>query len=153
MGRKFSIVYQVEFTVIDSKVCNAVRSTTSAQCCYLCGATSKHFNDIATILQKKVDEANIKFGLSTLHAWIRFFECCLHLSYRLGIKKWQDVIIQKRFRSKLGLLIDRPKPGYGSTNGYGAFSKTRLCLLQSQRVGRMFSPMLPCYFTGCFQWP
>jgi hypothetical protein len=22
-------------------------------------------------------------------AWIRFFECCLHLSYKLGIKKWQ----------------------------------------------------------------
>lgn len=68
------------FTMIDGKVCNALTSTKSAQHCYLCGTTSKDFNKINAILEKKVDETNIKFGLSTLHAWIRFFECCLHLS-------------------------------------------------------------------------
>jgi hypothetical protein len=26
------------------------------------------------------------FGLSTLHAWIRFFECLLHIAYRLEFK-------------------------------------------------------------------
>ena len=64
-----------------------------------------------------------------LHAWIRFFECLLHLSYKLPLKKWQaqgeedkKIVaatkknIQTRFKKELGLIIDRPKPGFGSTN-------------------------------------
>jgi len=39
--------------------------------------------------QAVVEEKYFKFGLSTLHAWIRFFECLLHISYRLDFKKWQ----------------------------------------------------------------
>ncbi|GBM41033.1 hypothetical protein AVEN_180940-1 [Araneus ventricosus] len=31
----------------------------------------------------------LPLGLSPLHTWIRFFECILHLSYRLEIKSWQ----------------------------------------------------------------
>ena len=64
-----------------------------------------------------------------LHAWIRFFECLLHLSYKLPLKKWQargeedkKIVaatkknIQTRFKKELGLIIDHPKPGFGSTN-------------------------------------
>jgi len=29
------------------------------------------------------------FGLSPLYSWIRFFECIIHISYRLDIKSWQ----------------------------------------------------------------
>lgn len=83
------IKYSMTLTMIDNKVCNAVSNTKSTLRCYLCGATSKDFNNIDVILQKEVNENNLRFGLSTLHAWIRFFECCLHLSYRLEIKKWQ----------------------------------------------------------------
>jgi hypothetical protein len=36
-----------------------------------------------------VDVTTNRFGLSTLHAWIRFLECLLHTSYRLEIKEWQ----------------------------------------------------------------
>jgi len=67
--------------------------------------------------------------MSTLHAWIRLFECLLHLSYKLSLKKWQartenekklvsqrKTEIKKGFKSELGLIVDRPKPGYGSTN-------------------------------------
>ena len=52
-------------------------------------ATSKDFNDIDKILQRNVKESDLGFGLSTLHAWIRFFECLLHLSFKLKIRKWQ----------------------------------------------------------------
>ncbi|XP_076635462.1 uncharacterized protein LOC143348753 [Colletes latitarsis] len=41
------------------------------------------------MLQQEINEFHLRFGLSTLHTWIRFFECCLHLSYKLPIKKWQ----------------------------------------------------------------
>lgn len=128
-GKQVSVVYQLAFTMIDGKICNVVSSTKSAQRCYLCGATSKDFNAIDAVLERKVDETNLKFGLSTLHMWIRCFEYCIHLSYKLDINKWQarsteeqkiveerKRIIQGGFKSQLGLNIDRPKPGYGSSN-------------------------------------
>lgn len=80
----------------------------------------------------KTNDLNLKFGLSILHAWIRFFECLLHLSYKIGIKKWQargdeekrKVLenkkrIQEDFKSKLGLLVDIPKCGYGIPSNDG----------------------------------
>jgi len=128
-GKEISIRYNLALTMINGKVCNAVSSTLSAQRCYLCGATSKQFNQIDEIIKKELNENYLRFGLSTLHAWIRFFECCLHLSYKLDIKKWQTrnkeekqmienrkAMIQKGFRLQLGLIVDRPKPGFGSTN-------------------------------------
>ena len=57
-----------------------------------------------------------------------FFECCLHVSYKLTTEKWQarreedkknvkicKEEIQTQFRRKLGLIVDRPKPGCGSS--------------------------------------
>lgn len=64
-----------------------------------------------------------------MHARIRLFENLLHLSYKLPLKKWQvrnkeerDTVaqkkknIQKEFRSKLGIIVDKPKHGFGNTN-------------------------------------
>lgn len=57
------------------------------------------------------------------------FECLLHLSYKLEIKKWQarsteeksivlrkKTAIQLKFRERTGLLVDIPKQGSGTTN-------------------------------------
>ena len=72
---------------------------------------------------------NCGFGLSTLHAWIRTFECLLHISYRLDIKKWpaksdedkcsvkqRSKEIKQKFKKHMELIVDRPKPGYGNAN-------------------------------------
>lgn len=114
-------------TMVDGKVCNAATDTTSTMRCYICGLTSKSFND----LEKKNEEKPeaLKFGLSILHARIRFFESLLHLSYKLPLKKWQirsarDKLIvaqtkkriQELFKEKMGLLVDIPKSGFGTTN-------------------------------------
>ncbi|XP_036347272.1 uncharacterized protein LOC118756626 [Rhagoletis pomonella] len=77
----------------------------------------------------KVPIANhYKYGLSTLHAWIRCFECLLHIAYRLTFKCWQvrkenkdafsanKVRIQNEFRTRLGLIVDQVKTGFGTTN-------------------------------------
>lgn len=66
--------FQTCIPMIDGKVCNAITSNASAQCCYLCQATSKDFNDIDAMLKRKINEDFLQFGLSTLHLWIRFFE-------------------------------------------------------------------------------
>lgn len=131
--REVVVNYQLLFTMVDGKVCNAVCDNKSTLKCYICGATSKDFNDISNITRIKIDESNIKlnFGLSILHAWIRFFECLLHLAFKLNVKKWRvldskikEVIktnnitsrIQQEFKSQLGLIVDKPKPGFGSSN-------------------------------------
>jgi len=75
--------------MIDGKICNALTQTTSTQKCYLCGSTSKDFNDIDRMIRSKIVTENLQYGISVLHGWIRFFECLLHLAYKLPIKKWQ----------------------------------------------------------------
>lgn len=72
---------------------------------------------------------NLDFGLSTLHARIRFMECILHIAYKLKVKKWyvSDVaekeLIRKtkkeicdQFQNKMGLIIDQPQSGSGNSN-------------------------------------
>jgi hypothetical protein len=46
-------------------------------------AALKQRNLIDEIVKRHVDLTNYTFGL---HAWIRVFECLLHISYRLEIK-------------------------------------------------------------------
>lgn len=41
-----SVKHTLLFTMIDSKVCNATTSTRSTMKCYICGATSKDFNNL-----------------------------------------------------------------------------------------------------------
>ncbi|KAH9629098.1 hypothetical protein HF086_008547 [Spodoptera exigua] len=114
------------FTMIDGKVFNAATHTKSTMKCYICGATSSQFNDLEKERLCKKD--NLEFGLSLLHARIRFFESILHVAFRLPVKKWNvrltakekqamentKIEIQNKFREKLGL--DIPKANFGNTN-------------------------------------
>lgn len=127
-GKQIRVSFQLASTMIDGKVCNAITNNASTQRCYLCKATSKDFNNINAILKKEVCGDHLQFGLSTLHAWTRFFEFCLHVAYKFEIKKWQartnkekeqtkirKINIQKGFRMELGLVVDHSKPGFGSS--------------------------------------
>lgn len=78
------IINRIALTMIDGKDCSAITSTLSTQrLFYLCLATSKLFNDIDAILQKEVKEDHVQFGLSILHAWIRFLSalCIYHAKW------------------------------------------------------------------------
>jgi len=50
-------------------------------------------NDINKLITFEINEESMRFGLSTLHAWIRFFECLIHISYRLEFKRWSVRIL------------------------------------------------------------
>lgn len=126
-GSEISVKHKLLLTMTDGKVCNALTDTHSSQKCYICGATPKMMNDEGRHFDSNQD--NFSFGLSTLHAWIRSFECFLHISYKLDIKKWQarsseekasvkqrSDEIKQRFKHEMGLIVDQPKPGFGSTN-------------------------------------
>ena len=127
-----SISHKLLLTMVDGKVCNAITCTKSSQRCLVCGATPKEMNNIDEVLKRTVDPTTFRFGLSVLHAWIRFFECLLHVSYRLDFEKWQrhapedkqkaevkKAAVQREFRSQMGLLVDQPKPGGSGTSNDG----------------------------------
>lgn len=128
VGDDYFIKHKILFTMVDGKVCNSATHTKSTMRCYICDATTAEFNDLTKKRPSKKE--NFKFGLSLLHARIRFFESILHVAYRLTVKKWnvrlsteeKEVIetrkkeIQDNFREKLGLLVDIPKANFGNTN-------------------------------------
>jgi len=74
-------------------------------------------NKLDVYTRKEVDVAVYEFCLSTLHTWNRFFECLLHISFRLELKKWQirkqdrekvqqrKHLIQEKFRKEIGSLV------------------------------------------------
>lgn len=126
-GIKISVHHTLVLTMIDAKVCNAITNTSSTMRCYICKKTSKDFNNLDKI--GEIDESSLTFGLSTLHARIRFFEGILHMSYKLPLNKWQartevekDVVktrkakMQQEFKCRMGLIVDVPKPGFGNSN-------------------------------------
>lgn len=124
---QISVKHELLLTMTDGKVCNALTETRSTQKCFICGATPKTMNDEPANFNSNQD--HFGFGLSTLHAWIRCFECLLHISYKLNIKKWQarsnedkaDIKVRSdeiklKFKNEMGLIVDKPKPGFGSSN-------------------------------------
>lgn len=75
-------------------------------------------NNFSLIEKRVCNKTNFSFGVSSLHCWIRFLECMLHIAYRLPIKKWKimeandkDVVkknkqrIQDIFRTEKGCTI------------------------------------------------
>lgn len=113
------------------KVCKNRTKTASYQACYICGATPKQMNNLDSIKKRPVNEDAFNFGLSTLHARIRFMELVLKISYNMSFKKWtirndpaavqakkdKKRAIQLEFRRRLGLHIDKPRAdGSGNSN-------------------------------------
>lgn len=147
-GKEISVSYKLAQTMIEGKASNAPSSTSSTERCHLCESTLKEFNKIEDILQKKVVE-EVRFSISVPHVWIRFFECCVQLSYRLDIKKWQartkedkdsvekrKAIIHEGFDLQLGLILDHPEAEFGNSNDdYAARYFFRKALVSAEITG------------------
>ncbi|XP_049304258.1 uncharacterized protein LOC125776435 [Bactrocera dorsalis] len=130
-GKSVEVSFKLFLTLIDGKVLNIITGTRSNQACSICGATPKDFMNTSNYKSEvfHAKEETLKFGISPLHCWIRFFEFLLHLGYKCKIQKWQirgedklpvlkrKVDIQNDFWKKLGLRVDMPRVGgSGSTN-------------------------------------
>ena len=124
-----SITHKLCLTMIDGKICNNITKTQSSMRCYICQASPKEMNNLKKINTKVVNEEYYSYGMSSLHAWIRCFECLIHISYNIPFKTWsirnpesklqrenRKKEIQNKFRSKLGLLVDIVKQGKGTSN-------------------------------------
>lgn len=126
-----SVSFVLYLTMIDGKVLAVITNTKSYETCCICQANPKNFNDLRNVSTRlKPQENNLNYSISPLHLWIRVFEFLLHLAYRLPSKKSQvrgekakeelkerKLMLQKRFREKLGLRVDYPAVGgSGNTN-------------------------------------
>ena len=131
-GKEVTVTFKLLFTMIDGKVRNTITITKSNMRCYLCGATSSKFNNLEQVRVLPVDKKNLEYGLATLHAWIHFMEYFVHIGYKKDNKKWQarsvkqkesaesrKLAIQKGFKTRIGLDIDKPKPGGSGTSNDG----------------------------------
>lgn len=75
-------------TMLDGKSIGYLSATADCNCC-ICGATPKEMSDVEAIRSKECAEDNFQFGLSSLHCWIRFLECILHIAFKKPILKWK----------------------------------------------------------------
>lgn len=125
---KLEIRYRLILTMADGKVWSALIDS-SSQICYICKASPKEMNNLDLIRNRTVNKETLTFGISPLHSWIGCFECLLHISYRIDIKKWRIIngddkqifeirkkAVQTEFKKKIGLIIDVPKQGTDTTN-------------------------------------
>lgn len=129
-NKTFSVSHKLFPTMVDGKTCQYLSHTKSSQACPICKATPNEMNDVESVSCKVDDKSIYEFGLSPLHAKIRFMEYILNISYNLSFKKWaatkkngfdiekkqNKLRIQKEFRERLGIYIDVVKQGSGNTN-------------------------------------
>lgn len=116
--------------MLDTKVIN-VLTDTSSQTCYLCGCKPTEMNNLDQVRNRNVNTDNLEYGLSTLHAWIKFLECILHIAYKLEIKKYslrgtseeekkmcdlRKKEIQETLWKSIGIKVDKVVQGSGTSN-------------------------------------
>lgn len=71
---KFHVEHCMKLTMIDGKVCQALTETPSSASCTICRALLSEMNNLDKLANKVEIEENLQYGLSSLHAWIRFME-------------------------------------------------------------------------------
>jgi hypothetical protein len=66
-------------------------------------------NNLYKMYSKTPNLKHYSFGLSVLDSWIRFMECCLHISYRLILK-----VFEVRGDDNKKVVAERKKNIYNS---------------------------------------
>lgn len=87
-GSRLKLKHKVHLTMVDGKTVNYLTDTASSNC-NICGAKPSEMNDLNAVRKKPCEEENYQFGISSLHCWIRFLECLLHIAFKLPIKSWK----------------------------------------------------------------
>ncbi|KAJ8677110.1 hypothetical protein QAD02_012897, partial [Eretmocerus hayati] len=123
------IDFEMISSMVDGKVCNFLNNS-SSQRCFVCKETISKFNDIELVVVKQVDETQINNGLTVMHTRIRSMELVLYIAERLvlpkriykvpkalkPVTKKEGRRIQQCLKSRIGVVVNKPKPGFGNTN-------------------------------------
>ena len=88
--------------------------------------------NLQRIEQSAIIEKNLRYGISSLHALIKFLECILHIAYKLQLQQStthgateeerqcieeRKKCIQMALKQKLGIRVDVVIPGGNSNTG------------------------------------
>lgn len=116
--------------MLDTKIIIALENS-STQRCYICNCTISKMNNIEDVCKLPIREEGLKYGLSVLHAWIKFLECILHLAYKIEFRKWsthrasvsdreniatRKKEVQSAIWKDIGVRVDQVVQGLGSSN-------------------------------------
>lgn len=82
---EITVRHQLLLTMVDGKVVNSLTGTTSTLRCFICRATQVELEKLQSPPADAVE--NFRFGLQTLHAWIRLLEFLLNIAYKKGIEE------------------------------------------------------------------
>lgn len=85
-GKDVSATHDLQCSMVDGKVVDHLTNTSMTNC-NICGAKPTQMNKFDELKKLPINKDNFQFGLSTLHCWIRFLECILHIAYRIKIKR------------------------------------------------------------------
>uniref|UniRef100_A0A1I8NZC6 V(D)J recombination-activating protein 1 RNase H domain-containing protein n=1 Tax=Stomoxys calcitrans TaxID=35570 RepID=A0A1I8NZC6_STOCA len=129
----FQMGFNIKLTMIDGKVSNTLTGISLTRRCGISGKKKSDFKGSSKDLL--INWESLEFGISPLHARIRFLEHFLHLLYDLKYHRMptdsnkslnkqeskemrakEKNSIQYVFKSGSGLNIDKPLFGFGSTN-------------------------------------
>ena len=114
--------------MIYGNVLACITNTKSMQNCSICEAKPKEISDIRNLNNFKPCKDTLIYDMSSLHAWIRYFECLPYVSYRLEIKTWR---VTKKLKAKyierkklikkkcMTHLVDMPRSEGAETNTTG----------------------------------
>lgn len=143
------IFHELHMTMIDGKVATVRSETRSYANCNICHATPKEMNKWEVISNKPPAVEMYKYGLSSLHMWIRCFECILHISYNLDFKQWaargehkllkeqKKKLTQTEMFQRTGLLVDIVKQGFGTTNDGNTARRFFRCYEKSAEITKV----------------
>ncbi len=123
----------LHLTLIDGKIASFLTNTAS-QNCPVCGNTPTEMTKVENLYNGKFNprQGSLKYGIRTLHSWIRALEFLLHLAYRLNVGKWQvkgeknretynktKYRIHEDLKNKIGVNVDQPRAGGAGTSNTG----------------------------------
>lgn len=113
-NKNIYVTHKLYSTMVDGKMIDDLTGNKSHSSCYICSATTSEMNNFDKLKTKELNEANYAFGITSLHCWIRFMECVLHISYKLKTQKWaaytdSDKQIVKDKKLKVQLEFKREK--------------------------------------------
>lgn len=82
-------ITELLFTALSRLQVSSALNDSASQACRICKIKISKMNDIPAILKRPIDEKSLQFGLPILHAYIRFLEVVLHISYKMSLKMWR----------------------------------------------------------------
>lgn len=85
-GTSISIKHKLHGSMFDGKAITHLADG-STESCNICNAKPSEMNHLELIKSKECNEENYCYGISSLHCWIRFFECIIHIGYKKPIER------------------------------------------------------------------